>query len=164
MTVVSVGASATGGVPSSKSSTLLPGSGGTNHHRQYATLPRKMNASSTGTIGKFRLSAKLTTYRFPVHLEMPHTLFKVLYSSPSGGGFVSQFVVFHLYPVLTVSLVSQAMVFHLYSVVPIQYFSFLFGFARKLAVFHLNWFFCNRHPSCTIWIHIMTVNFNNLEI
>jgi SH3/ankyrin repeat-containing protein len=55
MTVVSVGASAPGGVPCSKSSTLLPGSGGTNHHRQYATLPRKMNASSTGTIGKLLL-------------------------------------------------------------------------------------------------------------
>ncbi|PNF35049.1 hypothetical protein B7P43_G09455 [Cryptotermes secundus] len=52
MTVVSVGASAPGGVPCSKSSTLLPGSVGTNHHRQYATLPRKMNASSTGTIGR----------------------------------------------------------------------------------------------------------------
>jgi hypothetical protein len=55
MTVVSVGVTAAGGVPCSKSSTLLPGSGVTSHHRQYATLPRKMNASNTGTIGKFHL-------------------------------------------------------------------------------------------------------------
>jgi SH3/ankyrin repeat-containing protein len=56
MTVVSLGATAPGGVPCSKSSTLLPGSGGASHHRQYATLPRKMNASSTSTVGKFYLS------------------------------------------------------------------------------------------------------------
>ncbi|XP_069675317.1 protein shank isoform X6 [Periplaneta americana] len=52
MTVVSLGATAPGGVPCSKSSTLLPGSGGVSHHRQYATLPRKMNASTTGTMGR----------------------------------------------------------------------------------------------------------------
>jgi SH3/ankyrin repeat-containing protein len=53
MTVVSLGVTAPGGVPCSKSSTLLPGSGGASHHRQYATLPRKMNTSTTGTMGKF---------------------------------------------------------------------------------------------------------------
>lgn len=85
MTVVSVGVTAAGGVPCSKSSTLLPGSGGTSHHRQYATLPRKMNTSSTGTIGKFHLPTELTTHRCNVHLEMPHALFRVLYSRTSGG-------------------------------------------------------------------------------
>ena len=48
MTVVSLGAT---GVPCSKSSTLLPGSAGMSHHRQYATLPRKMT-NSTGTMGE----------------------------------------------------------------------------------------------------------------
>ena len=56
MTVVSLGATAPGGMPCSKSSTLLPGSGGGSHHRQYATLPRKMNTSSTSSVGKFRVS------------------------------------------------------------------------------------------------------------
>ncbi|KAJ9601176.1 hypothetical protein L9F63_000644, partial [Diploptera punctata] len=48
MTVVSLGAT---GVPCSKSSTLLPGSAGMSHHRQYATLPRKMTNSTT-TMGR----------------------------------------------------------------------------------------------------------------
>nr|CAD7264682.1 unnamed protein product [Timema shepardi] len=49
MTVVSVGAFTMGGVPNSKSSSLLPG-GVVGHQRQYATLPRKMN--NTATIGR----------------------------------------------------------------------------------------------------------------
>ncbi|XP_049957648.1 SH3 and multiple ankyrin repeat domains protein 3 [Schistocerca serialis cubense] len=48
MTVVSLGAAY--GVPNSKSSTLIPGSGSSSHHRQYATLPRKM--TNSGTIGR----------------------------------------------------------------------------------------------------------------
>ena len=56
MTVVSLGATAPGGVPCSKSSTLLPGSCGGSNHRQYATLPRKMNTSSSSSVGKFHLS------------------------------------------------------------------------------------------------------------
>lgn len=56
MTVVSLGATTPGGMPCSKSSTLLPGSGGGGHHRQYATLPRKMNTSSSSSVGKFHVS------------------------------------------------------------------------------------------------------------
>jgi hypothetical protein len=89
MTVVSVGATATGGVPCSKSSTLLPGSGGTSHHRQYATLPRKMNTSTTGTIGKFHVLAELSMPRFPVHAEILPTLFRVLCCRTSAGTVLS---------------------------------------------------------------------------
>ncbi|XP_067012663.2 SH3 and multiple ankyrin repeat domains protein 3 isoform X2 [Anabrus simplex] len=54
MTVVSLVPGSAGGMPNSKSSTMLPGGGGggpvVGPHRQYATLPRKM--TNTGTMGR----------------------------------------------------------------------------------------------------------------
>jgi hypothetical protein len=134
MTVVSVGATAPGGVPCSKSSTLLPGSGGPSHHRQYATLPRKMNTSNTGTIGKFHLSAELATHRFPVHLLMSHIVQSIVQQSLRRHCFVSQFVVFHLYPVFPVN--SEFFIF-IWFCQAVHSFTFEFGFSSQSMVFHL---------------------------
>lgn len=64
MTVVSLNAVGVTGVPNSKSSTLIPGGNSAIHHRQYATLPRKMN--NLGTIGKKSYNLKINCTKYTI--------------------------------------------------------------------------------------------------
>ncbi|XP_063229617.1 SH3 and multiple ankyrin repeat domains protein 3 isoform X2 [Bacillus rossius redtenbacheri] len=82
MTVVSLGSLDVTGVPSSKSSSQLPGAPA-GHQRQYATLPRKMNASAT--LG--RAPAPLPPRRDPkTTLSVGRARAKSMVAGLEGGG------------------------------------------------------------------------------